>query len=228
MPDYKLVVNPTKPKKLVICLPGSSFSGKFVECLLELINYLATNNIQFVISRGESPVVYYARNMCLGGDNLRGEEQKPFNGTVEYTHMLWIDSDIIFSPNHVQVLLNHDKDIVSGVYLMADRVHYASVEVWDEDYFVQHGSFKFLSPKDLENKKDLIDVAYTGFGFMLVKKGVFESLNYPWFRPIFYSIKHVKDFSSEDSAFCRLVREKGYKVYIDPQLRVGHEKKIVI
>jgi GT2 family glycosyltransferase len=35
------------------------------------------------------------------------------------------------------------------------------------------------------------------------------------------------DFTTEDVAFCLRAREKGYTVYVDPQVRVGHEKKIV-
>jgi len=185
-------------------------------------------SIQFSISRHESAVVYYVRNMCLGGDVLRGEGQKPFDGKVNYTHLMWIDNDIIFTPQQFKKLLDYDKDIVSGVYLMANLINLATVEKWDEEYFQTRGAFDFLTPDYLKGKTELIDVAYTGLGFMLVKKGVFESLTYPWFRPIFHTFGTVKDFSSEDVSFCRLIREKGFKIYIDPQLRVGHEKKIVL
>jgi hypothetical protein len=185
-------------------------------------------NIQFAISRKESPVVYYVRNMCLGGDVLRGENQKPFDGKIDYTHLMWIDNDIIFSPQQFQKLLDHNKDIVSGVYMMANQIHYATVEKWDEEEFKRSGAFKFYTPDDLKDKTNLVDVAYTGFGFMLIKKGVFESITYPWFRPIFHTIGTAKDFSSEDASFCKMIRQKGYKIFIDPQLRVGHEKKVVL
>jgi hypothetical protein len=39
-------------------------------------------------------------------------------------------------------------------------------------------------PGKKDGKEDLIEVAYTGIGFMLIKKGVFERLEYPWFKPI--------------------------------------------
>ena len=64
-------------------------------------------------------------------------------------------------------------------------------------------------------------------GFMLVKKGVFESLAYPWFRPLEKRIGDMTDFTMEDVSFCLRAKEKGFKVYIDPQVRLGHEKRVI-
>jgi len=214
--------------KIIFCLTGNSFSGNFLDCFVELIAYCMQAGIPYAISRRESPVVYYVRNMCLGGDNKRGPNQKPFDGKLDYTHLMWIDNDIMFSVEQFKKILTYDKDIVSGIYIMADGQNFATVEKWDEEVFKKQGAFQFLTPKDIQNKTDLIDVAYTGLGFMLVKKEVFESLTYPWFKPIFHTIGDVNDFSSEDTSFCLLAREKGYKIYIDPQLRVGHEKKVIL
>lgn len=215
-------------KRIIFCLTGTSFSGKFLDCFIDIIAFCMQSSIQFAVSRRESPVVYYVRNMCLGGDVLRGENQKPFNGKTDYTHLMWIDNDIIFTPQQFEKLLSYNKDIVSGIYMMADQIHFATVETWDQEYFKKNGSFKFLVQDEIKDKTNLMEVAYTGLGFMLVKKGVFESLTYPWFRPIFHTIGTAKDFCSEDTSFCQLVREKGYKIYIDPQVRVGHLKSIVL
>jgi GT2 family glycosyltransferase len=183
--------------------------------------------------------------MCLGADVIRGKNQKPFDEKLQYDYLLWIDSDIIFRPEHLIQLLSHNDDIVSGIYMMADNKHFATVKNWDEEYFKQHGSFQFLTPQDIPNNSvqksfadkpetvnrqpfPLLEVAYTGMGFMLVKRGVFESMEYPWFRPIEIQIGNMTDFTMEDVSFCLRAQEKGYKIYIDPTVRVGHEKKVVI
>lgn len=215
-------------KFIIFCLSGSNFSGKFLDSFMNTIIYCMHSNIHFVVSRHESAVVYFVRNMCLCGDLLRGENQKPFNAKINYTHLMWIDNDIIFTPQQFQKLIDYDKDIVSGIYLMADQKNFATVKDWDEDYFKQNGRFQFLTPEDLKNKTQLIEVAYTGLGFMLVKKGIFETLKYPWFEPIYHTIGNAKDFSSEDVSICLKFKQNGFKIYIDPQLRVGHEKKIVL
>lgn len=218
----------SKKAKVVFCLTGATFSGNFLDSFVELTNYCMQNGISFAISRRESPVVYYVRNMCLGGDTLRGPKQKPFNGNLDYTHLMWIDNDIIFSPNQFKTLLDHDKDIVSGIYMMSDKKNFATVENWDIEYFKKNGAFQFLNEDSIKQRKGLIDVAYTGLGFMLVKKGVFESLEYPWFQPIFHEIGTARDFSSEDTSFCKMIREKGFNIWVDPQIRVGHEKKVIL
>lgn len=221
------IINPPK-LNIIFCLTGSNFSGNFLDSFTDLLHYCNQNNIPHKISRAESPVVYFVRNKVLGGDVLRGKNQKPFNNNLDYSHLMWIDNDIIFRPEHFQVLLNHNKDIVSALYMMSDNVHFATVERWDEEFFEQNGYFPFLKIEDIKDCKDLISVDYTGFGFMLIKKDVFESLTYPWFMPIFYEIGKAYDFSSEDVSFCKRVKEKGFDIYVDPQIRVGHEKKLIL
>ena len=83
----------------------------------------------------------------------------------------------------------------------------ATVKDWDEDYFIKNNHFQFLKLDDLAGKEDLLEVSYTGMGFMLVKKGIFEKLEYPWFKPIEKRINNMVDFTMEDVAFCLRVKE---------------------
>jgi GT2 family glycosyltransferase len=170
--------------------------------------------------------------MCLGGDTVAGIDQKPFQGKVDYDYIMWIDSDIVFTPDQFFRLIDADKDIVSGLYKMQNNTHYATVEEWNHDFFLKHGSYQFLTPERISKKKDLFPVAYTGFGWMLMKKGVFESLEYPWFQPTWkeyeYKGKQIKEFTMEDVAFCDLIQQKGYQIWIDPKVVVGHEKMMVL
>lgn len=214
--------------KIIFCLPGSHFTGSFLDSWSNLLIYCISKKIQFAIQRKESSVVNYARTKCLAANVLRGRNQKPFDGKLDYTHLMWIDSDIVFKPEQFQKLLNLDKDIVAGVYSMQDGIHYAAVEEWDEEYFLQNGTFKFLKKDGINGRLDLLNVAYSGMGFMLIKKGVFESIDYPWFEPIHQEIKHIVDFTSEDVAFCLKAGSKGFKIFIDPTIIVGHEKNIIL
>jgi hypothetical protein len=218
------------PKQLtvVFCLPGSSYSGKFLECWTGLVSFCLLNNIRPILIQRQSCNIYFVRNMCLGADVSRGKDQKPFDGKLDYDYLMWIDSDCLFNPQQFMKLLSHDKDIVSGIYLMEGGTAFASVINWDEEYFKRNHCFQFLTPNDLQGKEDLIEVSYTGMGFMLIKKGVFESMEYPWFRPIEKRIGEMVDFTTEDVGFCLTAREKGFSVWIDPQVRVGHEKKVVL
>jgi len=221
-----------RPLKVIFCLPGPSFSGQFLQCWSELLLACTRNNIIPILSQQYDAVVYYVRNKCLGGSVLRGKNQLPFDGKIDYDFLMWIDSDIIFNVDDFFKLLNHarqkDVNIVSGIYKTKDQIHYPIVEKWDENFFAKNGYFKFWTDENIKNQKTLVPVEYTGFGFLLCKRGVFESLNYPWFEPIFYDIGIAHDFCSEDVGFCKKVLAKGFKIHIDPKIRVGHEKKVIL
>ena len=93
-----------------------------------------------------------------------------------------------------------------------------------------------VNPKDIEYKQlikedntNLLEVSYTGFGFMLIKKGVFESLEYPWFRPLWKEIDgNIHEFMSEDVSICELFKKKNYKIYVNTNVVIGHEKSLII
>jgi hypothetical protein len=213
--------------KVIFCLPGANFSGHFLQCWTELVMTCLQNNIQPILSQRQSCNIYYVRNMCLGADVTRGKDQKPFDRKIDYDFLMWIDSDILFDSQQFLRLINHNVDIVSGMYLMEGGQALANVKEWDEEFFKKHGYFEFMKLDDVKDKKELIEVNYTGMGFMLVKYGVFESLDYPWFRPIEKKIGNMVDFTMEDVSFCLQSRNKGYKILIDPTVKVGHEKRIV-
>ena len=214
--------------KLIVCLPGNNFSGQFLDHFIAFYNWCIRNNIHIMVCRRESCNIYYVRNMCLGGSSTAGEDQTPWQGKVEYDYMLWIDSDIVFQIDDFIKLYNMKEDIASGLYLMQDGKHYATVENWDENYFVKHGSFEFLTSELINGRKNPFYVDYTGFGFILIKKGIFESLKYPWFRPLWKKFGSVTEFTMEDVSFCHMVKDLGYKVSVNPEVVVNHEKKILL
>lgn len=103
---------------IVFCLPGNIFSGPFLECWTNLIAWCLASGIRPVVSREYSNNIYYSRNLCLGGDVMRGPEQKPFNGQIDYSHIMWIDSDILFSPEQFA-----EATLVPGNHAAAPSLH---------------------------------------------------------------------------------------------------------
>ena len=76
-------------------------------------------------------------------------------------------------------------------------------------------------------KGKLFKADYQGMGFLLVKRGVFESFSYPWFHPRLLKWKNHPnwaEFPYDDVEFCMRARENGYDIFIDPKIRLGHEK----
>ena len=218
--------------KIVFCLPGRTFSNNFLQSWTILLQYLPNYGITPILSNSYSPLLYYVRNQCLGGASKYGSKQLPFNGKVDYDYIMWIDSDIVFTVNDFINLLNMHKDIASGLYKTADGHHYATVEKWDKNFYANNGSFQFLTDDLIGERTEPFKVEYTGFGWILIKKGVFESLEYPWFQPLWEEFevngKTFREFTMEDVAFCRMITKKGYDIFVDPKIKVGHEKMLIL
>jgi GT2 family glycosyltransferase len=220
-------------KTIVFCLPGREFSGKFLVCWSELLLKCKEAGINIFINNKYSSNVYHVRSMCLGADVLKGKYQIPFQNTINYDYIMWIDSDIHFSYQQIFKMLKtmeQDKSlhILSGLYAMDGGTHFACVKKMDKRHFIKTGSFEFIPTN--ENLSPLLFKAdYNGMGFMLVRKGVYEKLEYPWFGPRYFEFQNennqdIYDFCSEDVAFCLNAKQKGFDLWIDPSIRIGHEK----
>jgi len=189
----------------------------------------ANKGHQVMISQQYSSVVHFARAKCLGGDVLKGKDQKPFQGQMDYDVMMWIDSDIVFKPEDLFSLLESPHDVTAGVYMMEDLQNLATVKEWNKEYFEKKGTFKFLRPDDLIGASQYMQVAYTGMGWMAIRKGVVEDLKYPWFHSDLEKVTDdIIDMNSEDVTFCKALWEAGHPIHIDTKIRVGHQKKMII
>jgi hypothetical protein len=221
--------------KIVVALPGRNYSGDFLCNWSKTLIKLTSLGHEVVMINEYSSFVPFSRMKTLGLDVTRGATQVPFNGKIDYDVWLTIDSDMFFIPDQVVELIEDTKEhpVVSGIYRMTDLHHYAAVKEWDVEYFKKHGSFKFLTKQDLDEADKYIPVAYNGMGFFACRKGVIENLKYPYFSYPLIEIetedgKVLRDVCSEDVAFCKNLRDAGYKVIVNTSLRVGHEKVLVI
>ena len=133
-----------------------------------------------------------------------------------------------------QIINNeHEREIAAGWYSTEDGKT-TSVAHWlDEDDFRSNGGVMNHEMVDgISKRKKPFTVDYTGFGWVLIKKGVFEDekMTYPWFAPKMQVFESgaVQDMCGEDVSFCLDAMDAGFKIWCDPRIRVGHEKTRVI
>lgn len=221
--------------KVILALPGREFSGTFLMRWSQTLMELTKRGYQVLLVNEYSSFVPFSRMKTLGLDVLRGASQVPFNGEIDYDAWVTIDSDIVFAPEQVIELIEDTKKypVISGLYRMADMVHFAAVKEWDIEYFKKTGSFQFMTQDDIDKCEQYTTVAYNGMGFFACRKGVIENLKYPYFSYPLIEIeaengKLIKDMCSEDVAFCKNLKDAGYRVVVNTKLRVGHEKMLVI
>jgi len=220
-------------KSIVFCLPGRGVSYIFLKNFVQLCFELVQNKASIQISQDYSSMVNFARCKCLGANVLRGPDQLPWDGKLQYDYQLWIDSDIVFNLENFYRLLWMQKDIAAGWYCTEDGKT-TSVAHWleEEDFAKNGGVMNHEMLDSIGKRRKPFTVDYTGFGWTLIKKGVFEhpDMKYPWFAPqmqVFES-GEVQDMCGEDVSFCLDAIKTGFEIWCDPKCRVGHEKTRII
>ena len=127
----------------------------------------------------------------------------------DYTHLLFIDSDIHYNPQDVIALLALDKDVIGGPYpkksinwgnvAQAARNH-PDLEPKELEQLVGEYVFNVVKGTKQFTVTDPLEVMEIGTGFMLVKREVFEKMEkeYPMIR---YKPDHVGQANFDGSRY---------------------------
>ena len=127
----------------------------------------------------------------------------------DYTHLLFIDSDIHYNPQDVIALLALDKDVIGGPYpkksvnwgnvAQAARSH-PEMEAKELEQLVGEYVFNVVKGTKQFTVTDPLEVMEIGTGFMLVKREVFEKMEkeYPMIR---YKPDHVGQANFDGSRY---------------------------
>lgn len=137
-------------------------------------------------------------------------------------YMLFIDSDIVFTPLDIERLMESNEPIAAGIYfLKSEEVKPCLQTLPGHQPFAVGG---------------MLEVARTGTGFLRIHRSVFEKLKEiakPYTnhgRPewdFFCSGVVGNEWLSEDWYFCDMARAAGFKVMVDTRIQLGHEGSIV-
>ena len=207
----------------IFLLAGKTFSSSFLTAWTETVNYLNKNNFTYKLAIVYSPIITVTRNTLIGnfpskfGDNTFSVI--PFNGEYTCKKVIFLDDDVYWKVEDLEILLKSDKEIISGIYLTVDQ---KTVALIGEDG-------NRLTLDQLKDKTEPFEVLAVGLGFFACTLNVLESIEFPWFdTPTQITEDNVGIVGSEDVYFCNKARDKGYKIYADPKLKIGHEKTQIL
>ncbi len=209
-----------KHVNLVIATPGSSLGNYYIKSLFDTFAVLHSKGIEWAWVNDYSSNVADAREITIAGTRVNNPAQtEPFKGDITYDKILWIDSDISWKPEDVIKLYESDKDIISGAYLLPT----GEATIYPE----------LLKPgilyEDFLKKEDLFEIDAAGFGFVCIKKGIFEKMTRPWFQAteVNYS-QDGQEFKfnilGEDLAWFIRAKQLGFQAWCDPSVKVTHHK----
>ena len=120
----------------------------------------------------------------------------------EQTHLIFLDDDMTFEPNVIEILLGRRHPIVVTNYL---------IKTEDEQFVaVDLNSQRVATRKD---STGLQKIMYSGFGLSCFEMDVFKRTPQPWFLPKF--IAEENTYTTEDMPFFERVREAGFDVLLD-------------
>lgn len=129
------------------------------------------------------------------------------------THILMVDSDMVFPAHVLPALLRHRKQIVGCSYSQRISPRRLTHEGLD-------GS------RDLTVSDPLFEVKSLGLGCMLIDLSIFDRIPRPWFSVEFldeldpHGVEYCR---SEDRKFCDKARSAGFDVWCDGPLSLQLE-----
>lgn len=145
---------------------------------------------------------------------------------------LMIDDDITFSVSDADRIVRatlETEGIVCGAYPIRNGAHLAIRGGGDADGKIPFGP-----------NQPLQEIEYAATGFMAVHRKVIDAMvptmeivheDQPWafwpmFTPLIAAMGPARAYLSEDWAFCHRARELGFKVYVDPTIKLEHLAQI--
>ena len=208
---------------LLIATPafGGNVCSDYTKSLLFTCILLSQKGIQFDVQFINNQLVTRARNMLCS----------IFMNNEQYTHMIFIDADVVWDPRHVLMLLEHDLECVIGVY--ANKGYY-----WKDGKLTLNPSSQFESNAMLmapPPNKHLVRISLAATGFMLFKKSALLKIQND--VETFYLPKNgnkeliynyfdcrVVDqaYLTEDYYFSYLFRKNGGEIFADNRIVLGH------
>lgn len=219
---------------------GAMLSQTYVQSSIQLVRYAAVHgfDLEFILL-GNDALITRGRNTIVS----------EFLKMPRATHLLFIDSDIKFRPEHVHRLLKADKDLVAGMYpLKALDWNSAATQRRENLTGLEDLALHYVGapciPGEAEWDGPFVTGDYAGTGFMMIKRSLLERMieAYP---ELCYSGIHAypvlkerpetqyalfdcmiepesKIYLSEDYAFCSRWRQLGGKIWLDTEGRLTH------
>ena len=200
------------PAKISIMIGMPNYQGisQFTHsCLDKTIHYFGERGI---------PIERYGPYGNAHIDNARNNVVEYFLKT-KHTHLIWIDGDMIFDPEAIEILLEHNVPVCSGLVTRRHPPYTPTIYaiIADEKWVATTKIIPFGTyPLD---KPFYYPASGIGTAFMLLKRNVLEDMGLPYFASPPTNRGTVR---GEDYYFCMKLGAMGYKILYDPRIPIYH------
>ena len=170
--------------------------------------FAAKKDVQIHMITDYSADIYNLKNTMI--------DKALFTG-VDY--IMWIDSDMVFTAEDIEMMIARDVDIISGVAMIEPG---RAAVAWQQD----DGGIQYYVPDEKDTGFEEVD--YCGGAFLLVKADVYRKIPPIWYETTDQMIGTKHKLMSEDFGFCVKAKAHGYKIHVELESKVGHEKRVVL
>ena len=184
--------------RLLIAIPTTDYiHADFINSLCGLTTELNRRRIAYEVGLQTGTLVYIARNRLAN---------KAVN--ENFTHVLWLDSDMVFNPQILDDLMFCEKEMVCGAFVSRRPPYSPCV-------------YSSIKKNEIEKVKDFgtkpFRVDGCGFACVLTTTELIQAVQLKFgtaFQPT--------DYYGEDLAFCWRVGQIGREIWCEPTARCGH------
>lgn len=199
--------------------------SEYVRSLAETMNVLGDMGLRVKYLNKYSSFVPTARELTATDTwNHDYSSNEIAGGSFTYDKIFWIDSDIEWEFEDFYRLYTSGLNVVSGLYAL-DQTGKVAV-----GYPNEYGAPTSVNSVEFLLHDRPVEVGGVGFGFVCMKYGVFESIPRPWFligRVQWSPDSEMRVNVGEDYSWCGKAQQAGYKIYVDPTVKVKHHKETV-
>jgi len=144
----------------------------------------------------------------------------------DFTHIFMTEMDMILPPDTITKLLALDKDMASGLYFLRSGIQagrgqpciYKKASVVEASKQALRAANPYYhTPITLFNTEGPFQVDCAGLGCLLVKRHVFEKLEYPWFD--LKAGTDIKIGYGSDMYFYHHAKNAGFELWVDPSVQ---------
>lgn len=142
----------------------------------------------------------------------------------DYTHLMLIDNDVTPPKEALANLLADDLDVVSGYYAHRNKGNEPSpltnvCKRGELNYSMQYSGDELRA--ELAKGNEVVRIHGGGMGCILIKRHVFERIDYPWYDWVNYRDPN-RSMLSEDLYFCERCKQNQIRIYVDTRVGCGH------
>jgi hypothetical protein len=191
----------------LIISPGFSFHNLYVSSLIKSIKFLQNMGISVEWMSFYAPILSATRQHLLYSAL----------SLYDFNKLIFIDSDISWDEKDIYNIYNSKKDAVSAIYFNLDKK--IPAKNLENNYF--------LTKNNLKNQKEPFKISYCGLAFFCIKKEIINKIEEPFLlkeKPLLGNIGNYL----EDFIFCKNLRNLGFDIWLDPNIKVKHHKTVEI